>query len=144
MTQATGHHEDFAGHDAPKMGSPRSFGVVFAVCFAVIGLWPLIGGEFPRWWSLAVSAVFLGLAWLAPHLLTPLNTAWLKFGGLLHRITNPIIMGLVFFTVVVPMGLVFRLIGKDLLARSFDDAADSYWVERSASKTDRGNMRQQF
>ncbi len=124
-------HEDLNRQHEIKSSSERSFGLVFAVVFAVIGLWPLIHGGSPRLWSLAVGALFLALAlaWTAP--LRPLNRLWLRIGLLLHAIVNPVVMGLLFFGTVLPIGLFLRLTGKDLLNLRRDPGARSYWIERT-------------
>src|SRR5712672_789619 len=92
---------------APE-SSDRSFGFVFAVVFAIIGCWPLIHGAAPRWWALGLGAAFAALALARPQLLHPLNRAWLAFGRLLHRVVSPLVMGMVFFTVVTPTGWIMR------------------------------------
>src|SRR5262245_66567401 len=98
------------------MGSERSFGITFAALFAVFGFWPLLfRSEMPRWWALAVSIAFLMGALTAPRLLAPLNILWFRFGLLLHHIINPILMALIYFGAVVPMGLVLKMAGKDVL-----------------------------
>lgn len=112
------------------MGSDRSFGIVFCVVFAVIGLYPLLGGGDVRLWSLGLAAAFLLVALVRPGLLAPLNRWWLKFGLLLGRIVSPLAMGLVFFLVMTPTGLIMRLLGKDLLRLRLEPAAESYWIER--------------
>lgn len=142
MTMST--HEDLIRSDDVKGSSNRSFGVVFAVVFAVIGLWPLIGAGPVRLWALAVSLVFLLLAFIAPKTLAPLNRLWLKFGLLLHKVVNPVIMAVMFFLVITPTALVVRLIGKRLLQTSFDREAASYWIERDPPGPDPADMQNQF
>lgn len=116
---------------APKQGSSdRVFGLVMAVFFAALACWPLLHGQAPRTWALALAAGFALAALLQPHCLAPLNRLWTRFGLLLHRITNPIILGLAFFLTIVPIGLIMRLTGHDPLRLKRDAAADSYWIER--------------
>lgn len=123
-------HEDFTRDENAKSSSDRAFGMVFAVVFACVALWPLIDGGAPRWWAFALCAGFLGLALAAPAVLAPANRLWTRFGLLLHRITSPLILGLMFYGAVTPTGLIMRLLGKDLLRLRFDGAAKSYWIER--------------
>lgn len=123
-------HEDLARGERPEGSSDRGFGLTFAAVFAVVGLWPLLDAATPRLWALAGAAGFAGLAFLAPRLLAPLNRLWTRFGLLLARVTNPIVMGLLFFAVVTPMGLAMRALGKDPLRRRFEPEAASYWIER--------------
>ncbi len=111
-------------------GSDRAFGLVFCAVLALVGLWPLLGGSPPRWPALAASGLFLGLALLAPARLGPLNRLWLRFGRLLHRVMNPVILALLFFGAVLPMALLLRLMGKDLLRLKPDPGAATYWMAR--------------
>jgi predicted membrane metal-binding protein len=113
-----------------QTSSDRSFGIVFAVVFAVIGLWPFLFGGMVRWWSLAIAAAFLAVALVRPALLEPLNRLWTKFGLLLNRIVSPLVMGLLFFVVITPFALGARLAGKDLLRLKHDPEAESYWIPR--------------
>lgn len=129
-------HEDFAAHETVKTSSDRSFGLVFCAVFALIGLFPLLRGAAPHVWVLAVSAAFALAAVLRPSLLAPLNRAWTRLGLILHRIVNPLVMGLMFFLVVLPTGLVMRLLGRDLLRLRIDRSATSYWIERDRADPD--------
>ncbi len=132
---------EHSSHFEVKQGSERSFGVVFTVVFAVFGLWPLLSGGSPRIVLLSLGAVFLVLAFLAPRVLEVPNRLWFKLGMLLGAIVAPIVMALVYFIAVVPMGLWVRARGKDLLNIKLDKSAKSYWIER----TDRmQSMKNQF
>jgi predicted membrane metal-binding protein len=125
--------------------SERSFGVTFAVVFAVVGFWPLVFRfEMPRWWALVISLAFLTTALVAPRLLMPLNVLWFKFGMLLHQIVNPILMALIYYGAVVPMGLILKMAGKDLLRLKWDPAAKSYWIARDPPGPAAGTMTKQF
>ena len=138
-------HEPIVSHREVKVGSERSFGIVFAIFFAVISLLPYVTrGAEPRWWALAGAGVFGLIAFLAPRLLHPLNRAWAKFGLLLHRILNPIIMAVVFYGVFVPMALVLRVSGKDLLRLKRENVAESYWILRNPPGPETGSMSNQF
>ena len=95
MTQPS-FHENLSPIDDVKSGSDRSFGIVFAVVFAIIGLLPLWNGENIRVWALVIVSLFLGLAFIAPKVLSPLNRIWFLFGLLLHKIISPLVMGLIF------------------------------------------------
>ncbi len=124
-----------------KMGSERGFGLVFFCFFLIVAAWPLVSGETPRLWALAVALIFVVLALVRPAVLTPLNKIWFRFGLFLGKIMAPIVMSLVFFLTVLPTGIVMRLLGKDLLNRKIDRSAPSYWVKREDSV---GSMRNQF
>ncbi len=143
-TANIGHHEDFQRHDAAGGGSDRSFGVVFAVVFGVVALSPLWDGRAPRWWAAAAAAVFLVLAIGAPRLLRPLNRLWHRFGLLLARFVNPLVLGLLFYFVVTPMGLIMRMAGKDPLRLRWQPQADSYWIERAPPGPKPETMKNQF
>ena len=137
-------HEDLSRGYTAKQGSPRGFGIVFAVVFAIIGLWPLMDGEGTRVWALVLGAVFLALALMRPSLLSPLNRLWLGLGAILHRVVNPLVMGLMFFAVITPTALILKLIGKDLLRRRFSPGAKSYWIPRQPPGPEPQSMRNQF
>jgi hypothetical protein len=144
MKNPTGTHERLVREETVRGSSDRSFGLVFAVVFAIIGLWPLLGDRDIRIWSLAIALVFLAAAVLRPALLAPLNRLWTRFGLLLHRFVNPIIMGLLFYLVVTPTGLVMRMLGKDLLRLRFDRQAKSYWIDRRPPGPAPETMKDQF
>ena len=137
-------HENLSRSHVAERGSPRGFGIVFAAVFAVIGLWPLMDGEGVRVWALAAAAVFLVLALMRPSLLAPLNRIWLGLGAVLHRIVNPLVMGLMFFAVITPTALLLRLMGKDLLRLRFPPGAKSYWIPRQPPGPEPQSMRNQF
>ena len=120
---------------APKQLSNRAFGLIFAVIFLVIALWPLINGASPRTWALIIVALFALPAILYPSVLTPLNAAWVKFGLFMHKIVNPILMGLIFFLTVLPTGLMLKLFGKDPMRRKLDANTKTYWQDRSEKIT---------
>src|SRR5688572_5211188 len=113
-------NQTIVSHRKVAESSDRSFGLVFAAVFALIGVWPFLFGHQPRLWAFAVAALFLAAAFFFQRALTPLNFVWKKIGLALHHITNPIIMGLVYFVAIVPMGLVMRAMGKDLLRLKWD------------------------
>ncbi len=144
MTDTKGLHENLRRPDAAKADSERGFGIVFAVVFAVIGLWPLLGGDPLRAWALVLAAGFLAVGIFAPKILRPLNRVWYLFGLALHKVVSPLVMGLLFFLTVTPMALILRGLGKDPLHRKFDPDATSYWIERSPPGPAPETMRQQF
>ena len=122
-----------------KVGSNKSFGIVFCVFFLIVSLYPLINGENIRLWSLFLSVIFLILGLLNSRILTPLNILWFKFGIFLGTFVSPIVMGLVFFLVVTPTGLIMRMFKKDLLKLKKNEL-NTYWINRSESKSDMKNQ----
>ena len=120
--------------------SNRSFGVMFFVVFLLIAFYPLMDNGEIRLWSLLISLVFLFLGLINSKALTPLNKIWFKFGIFLGKIVSPIVMGIIFFFVVTPIGLLIRISGKDLLNLRFNKNK-SYWIEKNGPKS---NMKNQF
>ena len=113
-----------------KISSNRSFGIVFFIVFLIIAIYPLINNADLRIWSLIISIIFLILGLINSKFLTPLNILWFKFGLLLGRLISPIIMGIIFFFVVTPIGLLLRIFGKDVLNLKKNNAK-SYWIKKN-------------
>jgi hypothetical protein len=128
---------------APE-SSDRSFGLVFAAVFCIIGGWPLWHWEAPRWWALVVAAGFAVVALVRPQVLHPLNRLWLAFGRLLHKIVSPLVMGVVFFAAVTPTGWIMRLRGKDVLSLKRRPDLRSYWIKRDVAAPEAETMKNQF
>ena len=123
-----------------KLPSNRNFGVVFFIVFLIIALWPLLKGENLRLWAFTISLLFLILGLLNAKILTPLNKMWIKFGEILGNIISPLVMGIIFFGIVTPIGLFLKLIGKDVLKLK-KDKKNTYWIEKDNSNN---NMKNQF
>ena len=123
-----------------KISSNRSFGVVFFIVFLLIALYPLLNNNEIRLWSLIISVLFLILGILNSKILSPLNKIWFKFGLLLGKIISPIIMGIIFFLVVTPIGFIMKLLGKDLINLKFNNEK-SYWIQKTGPKS---KMKNQF
>ena len=124
-----------------KISSNRNFGLVFFVVFLIVSLWPVINNEPIRVWSVIISLIFLVLGLINSKMLTPLNKLWFKFGMILGNIVAPIVMGILFFLVVTPIGLILRIIGKDILNKKYDKEKETYWIKRETSI---GTMKRQF
>ena len=120
--------------------SNRSFGVVFFVFFLIISLFPLLNDNDIRYWSLILSIIFLVLGLLNSNLLTPLNNLWFKFGILLGKVISPFIMGTIFFIIVTPIGIIMKILKKDLLNLKFN-SKKTYWIEKNGPKS---KMKNQF
>jgi hypothetical protein len=125
-------------------GSDRQFGIVFALVFAIIAIWPLPFGGSARAWSAAVAVVFLGIALFAPRLLSPLNRVWFYFGIALHHLINPLLMGIIYYLAVVPTAFVLKMRGKDLLRLKLEPGARSYWVAREPPGPPPSTMTRQY
>lgn len=137
-------HEVLTREEVVKGSSDRSFGITFAVVALILaGIW-YWHGRSPWPYALAVAALFAALALVAPRTLAPLNRVWLKIGLLLHRVVNPLVMGLLFYGCITPMALVIRLMGKDMLRLKFDREAPTYWINREPPGPAPESMRHQF
>tara|TARA_Y100000591_G_scaffold215460_1_gene187103 strand:+ start:249 stop:632 length:384 start_codon:yes stop_codon:yes gene_type:complete len=123
-----------------NISSNRSFGIVFFIVFLFIALYPLSHNGEIRIWSVIISLTFLILGVLNSKILTTLNKLWFKFGILLGKVISPIIMGIIFFLVVTPIGLLMRILGKDLLNLKYTKNK-SYWIEKNNIKS---RMKNQF
>ena len=123
-----------------KIGSNKSFGIVFFIFFLLISLYPLTNQENIRVWSLIISLIFLLLGLLNSKILNPFNKLWFKFGMILGRIISPIIMSIIFFLVVTPIALIMKLLKKDILNLKFNKT-NTYWIEKSGPKS---KMKNQF
>ena len=119
----------------------KSFGILFFVVFLLVGLWPLIKGNEPRIILLPIALMFLILGLTNSRILSPLNRSWVKLGELLGRIIAPIVMALVYFTVLTPISFLVKIMGKDLLKTKLSNTENTYWIKREKSI---GSMDKQF
>ena len=126
--------------DDIKISSNRSFGIVFFIVFLLIALYPLSYSGELRVWSTIISFIFLVLGILNSKILTPFNKLWFKFGIFLGKIISPLIMGIIFFFVVTPIGLIMRIFRKDVLNLKYNKN-QSYWIEKKGPKS---KMKNQF
>ena len=123
-----------------KIPTNRNFGIVFFIVFLIISIYPLLNSESIRYWLLIISLIFLILGIFNSSLLTPLNKLWMRFGILLGNIISPIIMGLVFFLVLTPTGLLLKLFNKDILKLK-RNTRKTYWITKD---TKNNSMKNQF
>lgn len=150
------HHESWCGVGASKMaadsqahttievGSNRSFGLVFCCVFLAVALFPLLSGAGVRLWALLLAATFLFFSFFFTNLLRPLNLLWFKFGVLLGKIVNPIVMLLLYVLTVVPFGLGFKLAGRDPLRLKSNETSPSYWILREPPGPQPDSLENQF
>ena len=140
------HHEQTARHDDTKAPSERGFGITFIIVFALLAVWLWLRKDLPVW-AIAcavMSVVTLAATFLAPSALRPFNKAWFKVGMLMHHVVTPVIMGLLFFLVVTPMGIVMRATGKDFLRLKTGPDAGKYWIDREPETDAKTSMKNQF
>ena len=123
-----------------KIGSNKSFGIVFFIFFLIISIYPIFKDGNVRTWSLVIAIIFLLLGLINSKFLTPLNKVWFEFGLILGKVVSPIVMGIVFFTVVTPIAFIMRISGKDLLNLKYNNNK-SYWIEKNGPKS---KMKNQF
>ena len=123
-----------------KKNSNKSFGVLFFIVFLLIALWPLVKGDSLRVWSLLIAIIFLVLGLLNSKILNPFKRIWIKFGEILGKVIAPLVLSIVYFIVITPIGLLLRIFGKDLLGIKFLKKK-SYWIKRDK---DLGSMKNQF
>jgi hypothetical protein len=140
----SGLHEDLRRDEEVVGPSDRKFGLTIGAVLALIAAWKLLYWSpwFYLWGALAAAFVVSAL-WL-PAALGPLNTAWLKLGLLLYRVVNPVVMAVLFYGTILPIGLILRALGKDVLRLKWDRGAQSYWIARDEARPLSESMRQQF
>jgi hypothetical protein len=116
--------------------SNRAFGWFFTGVFVIGAMW--------HPWALALAALTALVTFTRESWLTPLNRAWMKLGELMGRVVSPIVLGVIFFGLFTPVGIVMRLFGRDAMSRTFEPAAPSYWVERNPPGPPEGSFRDMF
>jgi hypothetical protein len=139
-----GTHEDFSRLSQRSTGSDRSFGFVFGIFLAIVAFVPTRSGHLVRKWALLCSVILFLLALIRPQVLRPLNIFWTHLGLAIGKISNPIIMTLIYFVVFTPIAILFRIMKRDPLRLRFDPEAASYWILRNPSTAGPDSMRNQF
>ncbi len=128
-------------HYKIKVGTERNFGLVFALVFVIISLYSFWFGKNIHLWAFIIASIFFFFAIFIPKLLILPNKLWFKLGLFLGAIVSPIIMGMIFFLIVTPTGMIMRLLGKDILNQRTKKSIKSYWIERKENLT---SMKNQF
>src|SRR5262245_33231782 len=123
-------HEDLARTHEVRRSSDRSFGLIVGSAFLLAGAWPSVHGRPVVRWALATAACLLALALLRPRTLAPLHSLWFRLGLALQAVVSPVVLGVLFFLTVTPIGVVMRLVGKNPLKLGLDRGARSYWIDR--------------
>ncbi len=124
-----------------KKSSNRSFGILFFIVILAFGLWPITKNNNPNLYLIIISIIFLVLGILNSKILTPFNNLWIKFGEVLGRIIAPVVMALVYFTILTPISLLLKIFGKDLLGLKSSKKINTYWIKR---KKNIGSMKKQY
>ena len=132
-------NESFVSRRKIRAPSNRSFGLVFAAVFSLLGIWPIMRGQTPHLWALFVAGGFLLAALAFPATLTVPNRLWQRVGLALHRVTAPLAMSLMYYGAVVPAGLLLKVLKKDLLQLERDPTTVSYWIQRNPPGPERGH-----
>jgi hypothetical protein len=122
----------------------RSFGIVFSVFFLAVALIPLLHGRDIRFWALWPSIAFAFVAFSKPVILAPLNKLWTRLGIVLNHVVSPVALGVLFFGIVVPTGIILRLLGKDILRLRLNKTVASYWTVRSPPGPNAESFKNQF
>lgn len=137
-------HENLSTHRKVKQSSDRAFAFTIAAFFSILAFAPIFFRGSLRIWPLLPAAFFVVAAFLFPAKLAPLKRIWLKFGAVIHGIMTPLIMGMFFVFLFVPLGLLLRLLGNRLLELSPDPKASSYWITRAPGAEWKRDMRKQY
>ena len=137
-------HENIIEKQDIQIGSDKSFGIVFAVVFFVIALWPLMDEGNFRVWALVTGIILFLISSIYPSIYKPFNYIWFKFGLLLGKIVTPIVMGFLYFFTITPTALIMRTLKKRPLDLEFDDSLDSYWKYRDPPGPSSESMKNQF
>src|SRR4051812_48944720 len=139
-------HEDFTREEEVHSSSDRAFGFVMAAFFAIVAVIPLLHGPVTsiRCWALGISSAFLVFALIWAKALRPFNRLWLKLGLLISKIVSPIVLGMLFYATVTPVGLLMRAVGKDPLRLRRNAATKTYWIPRDPPGPAPDSMKQQF
>jgi hypothetical protein len=138
------YHERLRSTEQRKRSSDRTFGLVIGGVFLILAMdrWLRSGGS-AIYWAVAAAVIIL-LAFARPQVLAPANLIWAQFGMLLHRIVSPVVISLLFFVVITPIGLLMRVCGQTPLALGFDKSARSYWRRRTPPGPEPGSLKRQF
>jgi hypothetical protein len=138
-------HENLVRNEEPlEPPSSWRFGLTVGVaCFFIGGIRTILGHRHAEWWL--VAGLFFGLVALVwPAALSPFNRLWFRLGLALHKVVNPVVMAVLFVSVILPVGILLRLCGKDLLRLRLNRDAASYWIERERAGREPEAMKEQF
>jgi Saxitoxin biosynthesis operon protein SxtJ len=121
----------------------RNFGLLVGAVFSIIGIWPLLlRGDKLRFWAIGLGGALIVLGVLMPGVLTPVHRAWMQLGHILGWVNTRILLGIVFYALITPMGILFRLMGKDIMRQTVAHDSPTYRVLRKPRL--KGHMKYQF
>ncbi len=131
-------------HDRIHLPSDRAFGTLFIIVFALLAAWQywLENHAWAKFW-LSMNIVTAGITIVRPRWLAPFNRAWMALGYLLGRIVSPLVLGIMYAVLIVPVGLVMRIVGRDVMHRRFE-SKPSYWLERTDGVMSAERFKNQF
>jgi hypothetical protein len=133
------------GHgDSPRGSTDRFFGLLFSGFWGVVAMAPLRRGGSIRAWAAVLAAAFLITSLIRPTMLGPLNHLWQRLGRLLRKLTNLIVMAVLYFSTIVPFGLIMRLLNRDVLQLKWDPGQTTYWIPRKPPGPRPESMQDQF
>ena len=139
-----GSHEIQQREEILKTSTDRNFGLVLAAFFGILGVLSVYNGG-ARWpWWLALGVLFAVTAQTCPRVLAPFNRLWTRLGLLLFVVISPLVLGVVFYLCIAPIGWILRLTGKDLLRLRLEPDAKSYWIAREPPGPPPGSLKNQF
>ncbi len=125
----------------PKLNDLKTFALIWSFIFSIIGLWPLIDNGGIRLWALAITLIFILIAFLKPAILKSFYKIWIKIGEFVGNIVSKVIMIILFYGMFTPTALVLKIFGKDLLRKKLDKNSPTYWIKR---ETQPGSLKNQF
>lgn len=137
-------HENLDRNHEVTGSSDRSFGFSFTVVLSLAGVWPIFHGETPHWWSFALAVAILAVALKRPALLARPNRWWTRFGIQLGRVVSLLVLTILYCFMIVPIGFLMRITGKQSLHVRLEPRATTYWVKREPPGLESGSLRRQF
>lgn len=141
MQRSSNFHENLNRNEKVQLGSNKKFGLVMALFFLLLALYPILKEEAPKYSLLAISFIFLILSLLRPQLLYYPNWLWMQLGRVLGMVVAPLILAILFFLIFTPIGLLLRIFGKDLLNMRLNKTVPTFWIGSTATNQ---NFKDQF
>ncbi len=137
-------HENTTQTKEMKFSSNRSFGLLFSLVFTIVAFFPILNGGKIRIIVLIIALIILICSFAKPVVFKYPNLLWNKFGLLLNKVTNPIILFIIFTVVIIPTSIIMKVFKKDPMSRAYSKSINSYWIKKSKEDSDKFNMDNQF